>query len=596
MLKGKGDHAVHGSSAVYRRWIGEIAACVIALLAIMATVVTLRTHDGLPLPEWPLGISINALVSIYSIILKAAMMVAVAESLSQLKWSWYTRPRPLSDISAFDRASRGLWGSLKLMVRLRGMHLASFGAAITILSIANEPFIQQVIHTYPCPQTSATGVATLPRTNTYAWQSIHVAAATQSLEAAEQAPIYQGAYSSIPQVQPGCVSGNCTFPEFKTVAMCSECKDVSGTLNYTGPSNDTALDGNGDLCRGTWSLPSGLNITFGSLRVAAMAPTNSTTTVDFETPFPYSTNLLAFPSLDTLDTCNGATPAQQPLALQCSLYPCIRTYSSKVSQTNLTESIIHEEPFDTSKDGDNLIFDVSMEFSATPMPCLLDGDYYNASHFVAGNQSNTSIPTYGLLENNQTAYLPRECYFGVSGSLGLVQFFQTYLLGYFDTGILYNSKPSWLGGLYSDTTNSNVTIDTFNSLWGGIADSMTAKMRNTADLLNVTNIAGKEAHNETCISVQWQWLIFPIALVIMSMLFLVATIIESARQQRLSQIQIWKSSPQALLFSGLDPGLRDSPYGATDTKEQMDQRAAGMLLQLERQGDDGFRFVPTSRS
>ena len=58
-------------------WAFELLACLLSLGAMAATVVTLKTHDGLPLPKWPLGISINALVSIYTILLKGGVMVAV---------------------------------------------------------------------------------------------------------------------------------------------------------------------------------------------------------------------------------------------------------------------------------------------------------------------------------------------------------------------------------------------------------------------------------------------------------------------------------------------------------------------------------------
>jgi hypothetical protein len=66
-------------SFIYRRWITELLACLVAAIALAAIVITLETHKGRPLPDWPYGISINALVSVFSVILKGTMMVAVAE-------------------------------------------------------------------------------------------------------------------------------------------------------------------------------------------------------------------------------------------------------------------------------------------------------------------------------------------------------------------------------------------------------------------------------------------------------------------------------------------------------------------------------------
>jgi len=64
-------------SSVYTRWLMELLASLVALLALVAIIITLVTHDGRPLPDWPFGISINALVSIFAVILKGTMMVPV---------------------------------------------------------------------------------------------------------------------------------------------------------------------------------------------------------------------------------------------------------------------------------------------------------------------------------------------------------------------------------------------------------------------------------------------------------------------------------------------------------------------------------------
>jgi hypothetical protein len=79
----KGDRLEHSKgsgflSLVYRKWLMELLASMVALLALVAIIITLVTHDGHPLPGWPFGISINALVSIFAVILKGAMMAPVA--------------------------------------------------------------------------------------------------------------------------------------------------------------------------------------------------------------------------------------------------------------------------------------------------------------------------------------------------------------------------------------------------------------------------------------------------------------------------------------------------------------------------------------
>ena len=110
----------------------------------MVTIVgVILPYQDQPLPHWPYDVSINTLISILIAIVKAAVLFVVAEGLSQLKWTWFRRERPLQDMTRFDVASRGPWGGLRLLLSLRGRDLvASVGAAVTIASIAIDPFAQ----------------------------------------------------------------------------------------------------------------------------------------------------------------------------------------------------------------------------------------------------------------------------------------------------------------------------------------------------------------------------------------------------------------------------------------------------------------------
>lgn len=66
-------------SFIWTQWLYEILACITAMLALVAIIVTLGTHDGRTLPNWPCRISVNALVSVFGVILKGLMLVPVAE-------------------------------------------------------------------------------------------------------------------------------------------------------------------------------------------------------------------------------------------------------------------------------------------------------------------------------------------------------------------------------------------------------------------------------------------------------------------------------------------------------------------------------------
>lgn len=107
------------------------------------------TMNNRPLDDWPLKISLNAVISILTTACSAAMMHSVSASISQLKWLHFkTRPRRLFNLEAFDEASRGPYGSVKFLLSVK-WNLATIGALITLLRLGFAPFTQQVIDLHP---------------------------------------------------------------------------------------------------------------------------------------------------------------------------------------------------------------------------------------------------------------------------------------------------------------------------------------------------------------------------------------------------------------------------------------------------------------
>lgn len=95
------------SALIQHDWFWEILSMVGAVLALAAIVSTLLLHVHRPLPKWPLTITINSLIAVFSAILKACLVLPISECISQLKWLWLQKPRPLQNIEQWDLASRG---------------------------------------------------------------------------------------------------------------------------------------------------------------------------------------------------------------------------------------------------------------------------------------------------------------------------------------------------------------------------------------------------------------------------------------------------------------------------------------------------------
>ena len=100
----------------------EISSFVLGLCALVAMVGVLAHFDGRRMPNWPTGITLNTLIAVLAAIANAGIASPLQQDLSQLKWITFQRePRPLVDMEHFDDASRGVFGSAKLLVLGRGV-------------------------------------------------------------------------------------------------------------------------------------------------------------------------------------------------------------------------------------------------------------------------------------------------------------------------------------------------------------------------------------------------------------------------------------------------------------------------------------------
>ncbi|KAF1967799.1 hypothetical protein BU23DRAFT_411161, partial [Bimuria novae-zelandiae CBS 107.79] len=96
-------------------WWWEIYATTLAVASTIAVISVLISIQGKPLADWGLPIQPNSLVAVFSTIAKSALLVPIAECISQLKWTYFEAPRTLSQMQVFDDASRGPWGALVML-------------------------------------------------------------------------------------------------------------------------------------------------------------------------------------------------------------------------------------------------------------------------------------------------------------------------------------------------------------------------------------------------------------------------------------------------------------------------------------------------
>ena len=99
------------------------------------------------------------------------MLLAATESIGQAKWLLFRKQsRNLADFKTIDEASRGPWGAFQLLYRFWDGRtiLASAGAFIVLVSLAVDPFTQQIL-SYPSVSNVTSGYQqpSFPRVTTW---------------------------------------------------------------------------------------------------------------------------------------------------------------------------------------------------------------------------------------------------------------------------------------------------------------------------------------------------------------------------------------------------------------------------------------------
>ncbi|TEA17340.1 hypothetical protein C8034_v000448 [Colletotrichum sidae] len=225
-------------------WVFEISSLFISAVCLAGIITTLVLHGSRPLPQWPFGIKINALISALATVSRSALAVAISAAISQRQWVRLNDGHhPLADLEMHDNASRGPWGSLSLLFSLGWSDAVSLGALITVLALAMDPFIQQIatFESAPAPfGTSNISSRIIFETG------VNSTDGTVFHQGFVQAPgtfsphVYQGLYfhgdlgdttlRNVLQLHPRSSGGNVSFGISESLAVCSECANVTDIL------------------------------------------------------------------------------------------------------------------------------------------------------------------------------------------------------------------------------------------------------------------------------------------------------------------------------------------------------------------------------
>jgi hypothetical protein len=598
----------NASNNVFKRWLFEIvswcisAACMVAIICIY-----LRIKDH------PLSQSESYLnwTNVLGKVSSAALIVPTSEALGQLKWNWFHESKAMWDFEIFDKASRGPLGALMLLFRTKGRSLAALGALLIVLLLAIDTFSQQVV-TFPNEWTLHEIPGEIPYVVRYdpPYQMEFQGGWETSIYNSDVMPVVQQflyrngskptpfGTSFRPDIPLSCPTSNCTWPTYDTLAVCSKCEEVSDLLDITFACLDTTVDWStnweGPLSKVPY--PSGkvcghfLNAT-ADLPVLLSGYTVNTQKNDTHdealllrtiplTTFPlkkrlYGVGSVAFkdirnPILDALiaSATGGPESVYQnttPVVHECVLSWCVQTIESFYGLGGYNERIISSYYNTTSGPDPWISWEIPEEEGGGTWI-----DYQeNITIIPAEINPNNTTPRdtaieYGANEITASAIMAMfDDFFPASYSVNNISAIPRLRYKEYTDGPYQRYLPfsPWMAP-------NNLTRHVEK-----LATAITNRVRSSA---SGEMLQGEAFYSEQYVLVQWEWLIFPFLLLVLSLVFLVSTMIKTSKD---TSTGIWKTSTMPTLIYSL-PKDAQSKLSPSSTWNDTDKSSRKVRIKL----------------
>ncbi|KAI2776395.1 hypothetical protein F4815DRAFT_484627 [Daldinia loculata] len=608
---------------VFRFWPWEIGSIFVAIGSIAATYSILSHFDGHEVPEWPFSINLNTLIALISTVMRAAMLVGVAEVISQTKWTWFSRPRPLSHLQYFDEASRSIFGSLSLLFVAPGSMLGMIGALITILSLGIGPFTQQTVKSVACLRTHPEVNASLPVAQYLPGNETYYRTAPGRWELSidTKGALVNGIVNPMGNdtaIVPTCPTGNCTFTSHNgithaSIGLCSSCIDTTplvkriatnktgGYDNYTLPTTDMWVSPDTDQAY--------LNVDNGLLQWASSLFTPEFESVCLESLLNVTVLALTKATCskdgDKLDcpVAHGYSGPTGIVATSCTIYPCLKNYDATMMKGVLSEKIVSTKPARINRVEANITqYEIhpTMNWTALQSPCFIDGQSYDLSNFSTVPEKEGRVFT-GINIDGTNYTAPDDCMYKMSYPYwsALNKFTGQDLFAGICT---YNSRQGqsvscdskwWLSSFYR---NKEASFETLSMAFDQFSTAVTNKFRTTGsdiyDWGTQKTATGLVNEMTVCTQFQWQWLLMPTILVAATAAVLIAMITQNLRDQKQP---VWKSSLLPLLYYGFGQrAYQEDPSRPVMDLSEMSKAAAETKTKFRNGARPGFVDIAPS--
>lgn len=387
-----------------------------------------------------------------------------------------------------------------------------------------------------------------------------------------------------------CLTGNCDFDPYSSLAYCSSCADITSSVqehwgpDYYDPDTTVWTYGlPGDyIHQDGASLPAQhCQLSFKDIKGhphLSVEPTEDSDPDHLITCFGRNSHQSAFNltilsmswancsrGLDVDNSGCDSYPQQLPslantsglVAMNCTLGLCIADYTSRVRNGALEETMTGSLP-------SNLMSDDTSMFNILRSPCMIDSKEYDLSNISkVSSFPGRNLTTINVDGRNVTA--PLECIFTTAEAV-------PWAINSFVQGTLFRplSQKEWPtckidfneGETFCDPwyleplfRGSRPTAATISSDIDSLAAAITNRLRVIG--LNVYRnesgaILGTAIETTVCVRVDWPWLAFPAALVILTLALFITVVFKTRHSQIANGQPIWKSSAIVPFFHGLE--------------------------------------------
>ena len=443
-------------------------------------------------------------------------------------------------------------------------HMASLAAIITILTLAYDPFIQQVLD-YPVRQFHKPSIAANTAKSSGFTVDFDSSRFTNTINSGMWAD--QGQFER----RPPCQSGNCTWPLFRSLCWCSKCTDLTGEAKF----------GECDI-QGFWDTGHNHNITCDlALGYGASGSTygNNVTAVQCALrDVAVESGMVAPGATRSQPYCGVATEITWGMHYAGEYAPDFHfdsfldvdtpilvlghasmNYSGAVPKVTRAEACA--------------ITTCARDYLVTIVNCITDVDVVNIDYGRVLNngeksiewwQSNGLNTSQGVQElQKSSSGLSNQSQSGPDISHLVVEYVSLYaakLEEFFegnrtrvaeDFDAMFDAE-NWISDedylrSYEDNYSSEIMkkIETTNLSY--VTDNVAASLTKLGLTLSNETGKGNVTTSETYVRMSWKWMILPIYLEVTAVYLLSITILLNYRRQTL----LWKSSILPLLYHGV---------------------------------------------